>query len=285
MNDINPIAALLGSASMFAAVYLAALWIGPAWDAYAKRNIADILPRFRSLGLDEQQIGYWMRWWGVTLFATFLVVGVVMQMIPVAMGLMLIVFLAPRFLLDRMIERRQRQLRDQLVRASISVANGCRAGLGLAKSIEKTLTDTPQPLRGELARVVRDYKAGRPLPRALRDVQRRLNLESFTVFASAIIVALERGGDITFSLEKISHGLQEMQRLDRKLDADTASGRRLALILSLFPIAFLAMFSLLDPVAMSYMFNTLLGQITLVVVGAMVFGSAKWCMSILRIDF
>jgi Flp pilus assembly protein TadB len=64
------------------------------------------------------------------------------------------------------------------------------------------------------------------LPESLRAAKDRLNIDSFTLFAAAILVSLERGGRITDALERISHSLQELQRIERKLEVDTASGKK-----------------------------------------------------------
>ncbi len=256
----SPVVLLFTSLLAFAAVFLTAKWLGPAWDAFAQRHIEDIAPRLKALGLDEDNISTWMRWWGIAMFGSFLIISVVLQMIPIGIGIAFLIFVSPRFILDRLIEQRQQKLRDQLVRATVGIANGCRAGLSLAASIEKVASETPKPLHDELMRIVRYHKGGSRIQDALREVQTRLNLEAFTVFASSAIVSLEQGGNVSFALEKISEGLQEMQRLERKLEADTASGRKLALMLSLFPLFFLGLFTLMDPVSMNLLYTTLLGN-------------------------
>jgi tight adherence protein B len=285
MSGVAPLLILVSSVLAFGAAFLAAQWIGPAWDAISQRHIADISPRLKALNVDESEVGTWLRWWGVAMFAAFFFLAVILGMPPVAIGAVLLILVAPRYVLDRMIKNRQIKLRDQLVRATIGVANGCRAGLGLPQSIEKVAQETPAPLAGELKRIVRDYRAGRPLQDAIREVQHRLDLEAFNVFASSVVVALEKGGNITFALERISHGLQEMQRLERKLEADSAAGRKLATVLSAFPILFLALFTLMDPVATGFLYTTLIGQLVLVAIGLLVFIAARWCMAILNLDF
>ncbi|MGE0755660.1 MAG: type II secretion system F family protein [Pirellulaceae bacterium] len=276
---------LLTSGLAFAAAVLGARWLGPAWDAFAQRHINDISPRLRALGLDDTNVSGWLRWWGVAMFATFLFVGVILQMLPVAVGATLLVFVAPRLILDRMIAQRQIKLRDQLVRATVGIANGCRAGLSLLQSIEKAAQESPPPLADELTRIVRYCRGGIRIQDALRETQLRLDLEAFTVFASAAIVSVEQGGNLTLALEKISEGLQEMQRLERKLEADSASGRKLALVLGVFPIFFLAGFTLLDPVSMGLLYSTFVGNVILCLVGCIVFGAFKWCQAILNLDF
>jgi Flp pilus assembly protein TadB len=275
----------LSSLCAFLAAFTAAQWLGPAWDRFARQRVNDITPRLRALGLDDTSVDVWLRWWGIAMFASFAVVGVLLNMLPVGIALTLVVYLAPRFLLDRMVEQRQIKLRDQLVRATVGIGNGCRAGMALAQSIEKVSIETPKPLGVELQRVVRYYKGGSPIKDALREVQHRLDLESFTIFSSSAIVSLEQGGNITKALEMISEGLQEMQRLERKLEADSASGRKLALMLGCFPIFFLLLFSVLDPVSTGLLYTTFIGNMILCLVGFIIFVAVKWCMAILDLDF
>ena len=90
---------------------------------------------------------------------------------------------------------------------------------------------------------------------------------------------------LTLVLERISADLQELQRLEGKLEADTAAGRKLTFTLGAFPLFFLAGFTLLDPTSMSFLYNTILGQLVLLGVGAIVYFSCRWCLRILTIDF
>jgi Flp pilus assembly protein TadB len=54
--------------------------------------------------------------------------------------------------------------------------------------------------------------------------------------------------------------------------------------LSAFPFAFMALFTLLDPSSMSYLYNTLIGQFVILTVGVIVYFSALWCRRILNME-
>ncbi|MEZ6090412.1 MAG: type II secretion system F family protein [Pirellulaceae bacterium] len=275
---------LLSSVCVFGAVFLASQSLGGVWDELSDRYLADLRPKMKRVDVGDDKLHEWMRWWGLSILATFILFVFILEMPPIATFAVFIVFIAPRYILDWMLERRRITLRDQLVRATIGVANACRAGLSLPQAIEKISKETRPPLAVELKRITRDYKAGRPLQDAIREVQGRLDIEAFTTFASAVIVTLQKGGNIAISLERISEGLQEMQRLERKLEADSAAGKKLALVLSLFPIGFLGLFYFLDPVAMGILFGSLIGQFVILFVLVIVYVSWVWCLKILDID-
>jgi len=219
------------------------------------------------------------------MFATFFVFGIVLVMIPVAIGLTYLVAIAPRYILDYLVSRRRILLRDQMVRASVALANAARAGMSLPQGLDLVAKEAAEPLATEFRRITSAFHAGRPLSDALGDVQQRLQLEVFNVFTSAVLVCMERGGQISYALERISEDLQELQRLERKLEADTASGRRLTLLLACFPFAFLIGFTFLDPPMMGTLYHSFLGQIVLLSVGAVVYFAVRWCVWILDIDF
>ena len=130
-----------------------------------------------------------MRLWGLMLAAILFVGGVVFGKIILAIGVFLLVVSLPRIFLDAMIERRKIKLRDQLVTASVGLANTTRAGLTLAQGFENISPDIPDPLGIEFRRIVRSFESGQPLAAAIRDVKNRMDLESFNIFASSVLVA------------------------------------------------------------------------------------------------
>ena len=92
---------------------------------------------------------------------------------------------------------------------------------------------------------------------------------------------MERGGRITEALERISRSLQENQRLERKLEADTESGRKVVVMLAAFPAVFLGLFYFLNPEGTALLFTTILGQVVLVFVIVMVYAAVRWANRIL----
>lgn len=278
------IAILFSSVLVFTAVLLAFRSGGHVWDSVTRRYVADIMPMLDSLSLDQSKLSGYLRIWGLSLVGAFVGVAFVLGMPPVALAAVYIVYVSPRIILQLMIRRRRALLRDQMVAATIALANTCRAGLSLAQGLETISDETPQPLAAELQRIVREYKHGRPLPEALRATKERLMVDSFTIFASAVLVSLERGGRITEALERISHSLQETQRIERKLEVDTASGQKVVYILTGFPMVFLGMSYLMNPEGTATVFQSMLGQVVLLVVIGLSYFSFRWSQRILAIE-
>lgn len=276
---------LVSSILIAVAVALILRWIGPVVDGVTSQQVKDYLPRFRALGLDETRVAMFLRAWVVTMLAIVVVLGVILNMWPIAIVSACLVFVAPRLIVAALIHRRSYLLRDQMVGATVSFANACRAGLTLAQAIENTATESPQPLKRELQRISDDFNRGRPLDEAIDEAKQRLDLDSFTLFASSVLVCLERGGRVTDALDRISRSLQENQRLERKLEAETQSGRKVVKILAIFPLAFLGLFLLIYPEGSQLLFTTVIGQLVLAGIVIIVAAGIQWSRKIMSIEF
>lgn len=285
MTALSPGILLLSSSAAYGvAVFFLARLIEPFWDRITADYIRDLRPMLMALNLDDGKIPMRMRWWGIAMAMTFLFVALGLGMWPVAFVATYLIYVAPRIYLQSLIAQRTFLLRDQMVSAVTGLANATRAGLSLAQGIENVAAETPEPLAAELNRIVRDYQGGRPLAATLKDARDRLQQDGFTLFASALLVSLERGGRITDALERIGHSLQENQRLERKLQSETESGRKVVVILAIFPVVFLGLFYFLNPEGTALLFTTLLGQLVLLVVIGMVYFAVQWARRILTLD-
>jgi tight adherence protein B len=284
MAQLPLVPTILSSACVFFAMFLGYQWMGSVWDQIASRRVALMIPRLCALGIEDSSISWYLRWWGILLVTTFVLFGILLGMFPVALGLVYLVYVAPTFVLDHFIRQRSQILRDQMVRAASCLANSARAGLSLPQGLEKVGNEVQQPMAGIIRRIVHEYKSGRPLTESLDEVSRRLDFEAFTMFSSTITVCLERGGKVTYALDRISETLHEVQRVERKLETDSASGRKLSLCLGMCPLGFLLLFTMLDGEFMGNLYHTFMGQCVLLLVGVMIYFAVRWCMKILDVD-
>lgn len=284
MASMTGLAALSGSLLTGIVVVLLIVCIRPIWDAVTRRYVADLTPLLRDLSMDTMQLPVYLRWWGAAMLAVGLGIGLGLGMPVLAAPAVFLVYQAPRFLLRRRIGHRRVLLRDQMVSSCVGLANAARAGLALPQGLEAITPETPEPLAAEFRRLNREFQHGRAFADGLRDTQKRLNFDSFTLFTAALLVCMERGGKITEALERIAHSLQENQRLERKLESDTGSGRKVVFILACCPVGFLLMFAFLDPEGTALLFHMPLGQAILLIVAALTYGSVRWARRILKLD-
>ncbi len=254
----------------------------PVCDQIAQVKTGSLSQQLRCLLVSTEQITVWLRLWCVAMVGLPFAIWYcqLTLLIPVAVGLL---YVAPNHILQFLIIRRRTLLRDQLVPAAQGLANAVQAGLTLQQGLAEVNKDTPMPLKQEFSRILADYQRGRPLADAFEEVRSRLSLESFTLFATAVQTALERGGRVNEALARISISLREHQRIERKMEADTAAGRREVFILSLFPAVFCVLMYLMDSANTSLLTESIMGQCVLVVVIGLVYCGARWALKLMDI--
>lgn len=276
-------AVALTSLMTFFAVKLGIERIGPAWDVISRKRVQELTQRAEAISLDLTALNDYLRVWGICMIAIPAFVWVFLGLPIIACGSAYLVYIAPAMILDHKIARRRTQLRDQMVNATQLLANTSRAGLNLSDGMREVLKETRAPLHGELERIVTGSASGQSLSDALNVARNRLQLEPFTLFATAAQVTLERGGRLDEAMNRISASLVDAQRIERKLSADTASSKRASIILSMFPFGLIAVFSVLDYDTTSLLFTEPLGELVLLVVCALVFVGCKVALKILDI--
>ncbi|NLS97913.1 MAG: hypothetical protein GXX96_37720 [Planctomycetaceae bacterium] len=268
-----------------AAVAIGLIRIGPVWDTAADNHMGELSLKFKRLSLSEDRLRVFLRIWGVALIASVALLGYVAHKPPLAAFAAFLVYVAPRYVLDHLIRRRSRLLRDQLVGAAVALANAVKAGLSIAQGLETVSAEAPQPLKTELQRIVFEYQRGRPLKEAIEALRVRLELEEFNLFALAIEATLERGGRLNEALERICSSLREKQRLERKLTACTAAGRQTVITLALFPIGMVLILSLIDHEYYRVLFDTFSGQVLFALACGLVYCGGRWAWKIVNFEF
>jgi tight adherence protein B len=223
-----------------------------------------------------------LRWWSLLCVGGFLLLAFVACAWPLAITWMLLCSGLPTLTMQAVVFRRERLIEDQLVTVARSLSNAVRAGLSIPQGLTGILTEASQPLQGILTEVVYQYERGRPLRDALDECRCRLKLEPFTLFCLALEVSLERGGRVNRSLEQLAGSLQEWQRIRRKLDSETASGRFAVLLLSGCPLLFGFMFWCCGIAEVRDFFTEFGGQIVLSLVLLLIWSGNRWTSRIMK---
>lgn len=254
----------------------------PFWKHLTSLRLAQRGTRLQELGFEENpfQIALFV-WAGLLVGGVFLLAGP-LGMWPVAIGVAVIMFHAPGWCIDAIIRHREKTLRNQLAPACFSLACGIRAGMSLPDALERTASDTPQPLRNELMQITTFYCRGMPLRAAIEQVHHRLGLELFSLVATALNVTIERGGNLNVALDRIATTVRETQRLECRLDALTSAPRKAVITLAAFPPLFLGMFYMFDKHAVATLFTTFWGQLLFCGAMLVIYVSFRWANSILR---
>jgi tight adherence protein B len=247
---------------------LATAGLSYAGADYYRRGLdfveADLRDKLRRLRVRVRRLRGWLVGWSAFVAAVFLGMWIGADMPVIGLTLAVLLVCLPWYVVRRMAEKRKLQIEDQLADAMVSLSSAIKAGLSLAQALEILAQQTPRPICQEFQQIHGEYQLGRPLERCLAEARERLRSENFALFAAAMEASRESGGRLNETVDRIAHSVRELQRLERKIIAETAQARSSALYMAMAPVAILAMYYfLLDPVNTERLFTTVLGQIML----------------------
>lgn len=174
----------------------------------------------------------------------------------------------------------QRQLPDTIRAISDAISAGCTLPVAIASAVERA----PEPMRSELSTLLGHYRLGTSMADAIRSAQQRLACQDFDLFAAALLVSLEMGGDICPTLKRIATAIESIQLMRSKVRASTTAGRTNILVLSLTPPVFLLLDYVIDPQAVALMFRSVLGWTILGGACTLCVLAVSWARRIIRVD-
>ena len=244
----------------------------------------DLGKRLKELRMRPKQLRLWVQLWlAITVFG-FALVWVASGTFPLGLVVIVVLGAGPWYIIRRLARDRRQKIEDQLADAMVMFSSGVRAGLSLAQALELLANDCPKPIRQEFAQMVGEYQLGKPLERTLEEAKERLRSENFVLFAAALLASRESGGRLNETVERISKSIVEMQRLERKIQAETAQAKKSAVYMAAVPPFILVIYAWLDPNNVGLLFSTLPGQIMLATAVLLNLVAYFWASKILNPD-
>jgi len=207
------------------------------------------------------------RAWVLTIYAIFLLLLMgLMYMQPIFGALLWLVLLTlPKLLVEGLWRRRRDKIDHQLAAAISAMSNSIRAGLTLVQAVQRLAEQAPDPIRTEFQIMANRYAYGADLETTIREAKKRLALPNFNLFASALLLNREMGGDIGQTLRRISHSLDKLHEMRQTVEAHTSEGRTNIKVLLIAPVVMLLMMSTVDYEDVKGLFTTPLGYCILLV--------------------
>ncbi|MFI5179453.1 MAG: type II secretion system F family protein [Vicinamibacterales bacterium] len=173
--------------------------------------------------------------------------------------------------------RRMGQIDDQLVDALLLMANALKAGLSLQQSLELVAREMKPPISDEFGRLVKEIHLGRLTDDALKRFAERVPLEDVRLAVDSILTLRETGGNLSETFQVIAHTIVERKKVQGKIKAMTAQGMSQGILVCLFPIGMMLLFTFIDPNYMRPFFHSPLGWLMLVAV-FILDGCGLWLM-------
>lgn len=175
----------------------------------------------------------------------------------------------PRWILSRMIKRRQAKFLLEFANSIDIIVRGIKSGLALSDCMQIIARESPEPVRSEFADLVEQRKVGVPLSDAFDRMYERIPLQEVNFFAIVIAIQNQIGGNLAEVLSNLAQVLRDRYRVEAKVQAFSAEAKASAAIIgALPPCVILAMF-LTSPDYISILWHDKLGNLMLI-------GSAIW---------
>ncbi len=266
-------------------VTIAALVGGRGFADILDRVEHDFEDRLRSLRIKPKRLRAWIHVCLGILLAAFFAVWLVTDGAVLAFCVVLFLGAGPWLMIRRMAIKRREKIEDQLADAMVMFSASIRAGLSLAQALDLLAMECPKPIQQEFSQIIGEYKMGKPMERTLREAKERLRSENFALFAAALLASRESGGRLNDTVERISRSVLEMQRLERKMQSETAQARKSAVYMAIVPLLILIVYFFVDPVNSRLLFVTTLGQIVLSAAALFNLVAYFWAARILNADF
>jgi tight adherence protein B len=259
-----PIEFLMSSVLFGLAVAMAA-WAGePFFTHHLDRTEAAFRDKLKRLRIYPKRLRVTIIVWCSLVLAHFLLMSLVFDVPVIGLVLSLLLLGVPWYFLKRWTEKRRELIEDQLADSMVSLSSAIKAGLSLAQALEILAKQSPKPISQEFGQIIAEYQMGKTMERCLDEARERLRSENFALFSAAMQASRESGGKLNETVERIAVSVREMQRLERKVIADTAQARTSAFYMALVPFAILALYYfVVDPINTEKLFTTVIGQLFL----------------------
>ena len=139
------------------------------------------------------------------------------------------------------------------------VASALRAGSSLSQAMSLVAQETPDPLGGEILRVMRREALGFNLSDTLEEITRRIPSRDLALATMAITIQREVGGSLADLLDNIVRTIVDRQRLKREIRIVTSQGRFSGGVLIALPFFLGVIIWFTDPGYIGPLFQSHLG--------------------------
>jgi len=255
-------------------------WVGRGLDFVE----SDVRDKLRQMRIQPRNLRLWLATWVylevIVLVTLWFVFGK-----PV-FGILAVLLMGPLpwYLLMRMARHRRDRIEEQLAGSMTTLSGAIKAGLSLAQSLEILADQSPRPIQVEFQHMVGQYSMGKTLKETLVEAKQRLRSENFSMFAAAMLASRESGGRLNETVERIANSVREFQRLERKIQSETAHARKSAVYMALAPPVILLVYWFVDPINTGLLFSTVPGQFMLSVAVVLDVLAWLWAHAILTPD-
>ena len=169
----------------------------------------------------------------------------------------------PRWLVTRMIKRRQSKFLDEFANSIDVIVRGVKSGLPLNECLNIIARESPSPIREEFKELVEQQRVGVPLAECFERMMSRMPLAEVNFFAIVIAIQQQAGGNLSEALGNLAGVLRDRKRMQSKVKALSAEAKASAAVLACLPFAVMGMVYLSTPGYIKLLFTAKMGNFML----------------------
>jgi tight adherence protein B len=181
----------------------------------------------------------------------------------ILLGFAVVGFMIPGWFVGFRKNRRKEKLSKQLPEAVALMANSLRSGFAFSQAMELAALQVAEPIKSEFDQYLNDTSLGAASEEALQRMAERVGTYDMDMLVSTILIQRTTGGNLSEILDNVAETIRERERLNGEIRALTSSQRFAGLILSIYPMVLLAMFTALAPDIWTVLFTDNWGRVVL----------------------
>jgi tight adherence protein B len=136
---------------------------------------------------------------------------------------------------------------QQLPDALQMMKNSLQAGHTLDRAMLVVAEEMPDPIALEFRETIEELHLGMPIKRAIQNLTTRVIDDNLSIFASALLVQREVGGNLSQLLGNLAETIRERFRINQEVRTLTAEGRMSGYVVAALPIALAMVINMIQP--------------------------------------
>lgn len=221
---------------------------------------------------------------GASAFGALVLVWIVTSSPLVALVVGVVGWFAPRFVLDRRIDKRIGAFHAQLPDTMTLLAASLESGYGLMQGLDLVVHESPAPTSEEFARTLTEIRLGMPVHDALDAMADRIGSEDFRWVVMSMNIQREVGGNLVHVLRTVADTLRERDELRRNVKVLSAEGRLSGAILAILPFVLAGYMWVANPRYLGILLESSIGRVFIVGALTLIGVGALWMRKIVRMD-
>ena len=190
-----------------------------------------------------------------------LVVNAILGRLIVAIAVGLLVSLIPLMYAKQRKQTRTLKFEEQFPDALDMLTSALRAGLALTGAIQVVAEEAPDPVGREFRVLFEENRLGVDMKHAVRMMAERVDSTEARLFATALILQRETGGNLAEILDGTAAVIRDRFRILRDVRTMTAQARMSGAILMLLPLGMAGIVLALAPEYLKSMYDDPFGKI------------------------